>query len=68
MKEPDAVVGGVAPAALATNRVLVERYPGTPQAEAALWQLGEAYEDLKKYYFAAAVFTNLGTLVRPDAL
>jgi outer membrane protein assembly factor BamD (BamD/ComL family) len=61
VKEPDAVVGGSAPAALATNRLLVERYPGTPQAEAALWQLGEGYEGLKRYDLAAAAFKDLGS-------
>jgi len=61
VKEPDAVVGGAAPAAVATNRLLAERYPGTPQAEAALWQLGEAYDDLKRYDLAAAAFKDLGS-------
>jgi tetratricopeptide (TPR) repeat protein len=61
IKEADPVLGATVPAAIATNRVLAERYPGTPQAEAALWQIGETYDDLKRYDLAAAAFENLAT-------
>jgi outer membrane protein assembly factor BamD (BamD/ComL family) len=61
IKEPDPVVGTGAPAAIASNRMLVERYAATPEAQAALWQLGEAYEDLKRYDLAVAAYQDLGT-------
>jgi TolA-binding protein len=61
IKEPDAVLGATVPAAIATNRVLAERYPAAPEAEAALWQLGEAYDDLKRYDLAARAFQDLAT-------
>ena len=61
IKETDAVLGAVVPAAVATNRVIVERYPATPPGETALWQLAEAYDDVKRYDLAAAAFNDLAT-------
>jgi TolA-binding protein/tRNA A-37 threonylcarbamoyl transferase component Bud32 len=49
-----------APAAIGPCRSLVERYPDTPEAEWAFWQLGEIYSDLKKFELAAQSFADLG--------
>ena len=68
IKEPDAVLGTTASAALATNRLLVERYRHAPEAEAALWQLGEAYDDAKRYDLAAAAFQRSRHTLSADAL
>ena len=70
IKEHDDVLGANVSAAVATNRVLAERYPAAPEAELALWQLGEAYDDRKRYDLAAAAFEALATrfpLTRYDA-
>ena len=70
IKEPDSVLGAKAPAAVATNRTLTERYPSAPESELALWQLGEAYDDLERYNLAAAAFETLAArfpLTRYDA-
>jgi tetratricopeptide (TPR) repeat protein len=61
IKAEDPVLGATASAALATYRVLVERYRTAPEAEAALWELGAAYEDAGRYDLAAAAFQSLGT-------
>jgi serine/threonine protein kinase/tetratricopeptide (TPR) repeat protein len=61
IKEPDTVLGATVPAAIATNRMLAERYPTAPQVERALWQLGEAYDDLKRYDLAASAYQDLAT-------
>ena len=61
IKEADAALGATVPAAIRTNRLLVEQFDSSPQAETALWQLGEAYDDLKRYDLAAAAFRNLAT-------
>jgi len=61
IKAPDPVLGTTASAALATNRRLIARYGDAPEAEAALWELGAAYEDARRYDLAAAAFQDLGT-------
>ena len=60
LKERDGVLGATVPSALVTHRLLVERYPTAPEAEGSLWQLGEAYDDLKRYDLAAQAFARLG--------
>ena len=60
MAVTDPVVGGRAPASLGTCRALAEQYPTTAEAEWALWRLGEAYADLKKFDLAAESFSELG--------
>ena len=60
LKERDAVLGATVPSALVTNRLLVERYPTSREAEGSLWLLGEAYDDLKRYDLAAQAFSRLG--------
>jgi TolA-binding protein len=61
IKAHDPVLGTTASAAVATNRLLVERYGSAPEAEAALWNVGAAYQDAKRYDLAAAAFRDLGT-------
>ena len=61
IKAPDPVLGTTASAALATNRLLIERYRNAPEAQAALWEVGAAYEDARRYDLAAAAFHDLGT-------
>ena len=60
LKERDDVLGATVPSALVTSRLLVERYPTSREAEGSLWQLGEAYDDLKRYDLAAQAFARLG--------
>jgi TolA-binding protein len=70
IKESDGVLGANVSAAVATNRLLAERYPAAHESELALWQLGEAYDDRKRYDLAAAAFEALATrfpLTRYDA-
>jgi len=61
LREPDPVVGQVAPASLRTKRLLTERAPRHSTAEAAWWQLGESYERLKQYALAAQAYVELAT-------
>jgi tetratricopeptide (TPR) repeat protein len=61
LREFDAIVGALAPASMATRRLLVEGAPQHPTAEAALWRLGEMYEDIKQYPLAAAAYVQLAT-------
>jgi len=61
IKEQDAASGGEVPAALLTWRDLVERYPSAAESQHALWNLANAYEDLRRYDFAAQTFTVLAT-------
>ncbi|HEY2906220.1 MAG TPA: protein kinase [Vicinamibacterales bacterium] len=58
----DEVLETSVPTALITYRELVERYPGTTAAEAALWKLGAIYVDVKRYRLAAQAFSDLATM------
>ena len=60
LREFDAVAGVQVPASLLTRRLLVERAPNHPASEAALWWLGETYDDLDLYHLAAEAFSRLG--------
>jgi TolA-binding protein len=57
----DSVLQTRVPAALATYRDLVTKYPEHPGSEDALWTLGEMYFDLKRFGLAVEAFENLGT-------
>ena len=61
LREPDPVIGQVAPASMGTKRLLTERAPRHSTAEAAWWQLGESYERLKQYALAAQAYVELAT-------
>jgi serine/threonine protein kinase len=56
----DAALGASVPAALQSYRDLTEQYPGDSTAEKAWWELGQMYEDLKKWDLAAHAYTELG--------
>ncbi len=60
LKASDSSLGSV-PAAFVTNRTLVEKYPASPEAEAAGWQLASVYEDRKAWDRAAAAYAGLAT-------
>jgi outer membrane protein assembly factor BamD (BamD/ComL family) len=60
VKGGDSVLGSV-PAAFLTNRTIVEKYPTSPEAESAGWQVGSLYEDRKKWDRAAAAYSDLAT-------
>jgi TolA-binding protein len=49
------------PAALVTYRQVVTQYAGVAVAETALWKLGRAYVDIKRYDLAAKTFADLAT-------
>jgi len=55
----DDVVGGSAPAALATYREVMQRYHSAPAAALATWRLAEAYMSLKRFDLAAAAYEAL---------
>ena len=59
--ERDPVLGSSSLSALITYRTLTERFPNRPEAEGALWRLGELCEDAKRYPQAAQAFVDLGT-------
>ena len=61
LREPDPVIGQVAPASMRTKRLLTERAPQHPAAEAAWWQLGESYDRLKEYALAVQAYVELAT-------
>ena len=61
LQEPDPVIGQKAPASMRTKRLLAERAPRHPAAEAAWWQLGESYEKMKLYDLAAQACVELAT-------
>jgi len=50
---------GTVPAAFETNRLLIERYPASPEAESALWQVAAEYEDRKVYDRAVATLVDM---------
>lgn len=56
----DAELGATVPAALATYRELTGRFPAEPVAEKAWWELGQMYEDLKRWDLAAKAYEELG--------
>jgi TolA-binding protein/predicted Ser/Thr protein kinase len=47
------------PSALVSYRQLVAQYAGSPATETALWKLGRAYVDAKRYELAAKTFADL---------
>jgi TolA-binding protein len=55
----DTVLGVSVPAALVTYRQLTQSFPGEASAEKAWWELGQMYEDLKKWELAAAAYSEL---------
>jgi hypothetical protein len=57
IRENDPVLGANTPAAIATNKLIIERYPSA--AEAALWKLSELYEDFRRYDLAVQAVTDL---------
>ena len=44
-----------------TKRLLAERAPRHPAAEAAWWQLGESYEKMKRYDLAVQAYVEVAT-------
>jgi TolA-binding protein/predicted Ser/Thr protein kinase len=56
----DAALGATVPAALVTYRDLTGRFPAEPVAEKAWWELGQMYEDLKRWDLAAKSYEELG--------
>ncbi len=61
LQEMDPVLGVKVPASLLTRRRLIERAPRHQTAEAAMWRVGETYEDMKRYDLAAQMYADLGT-------
>ncbi|MEO7794040.1 MAG: protein kinase [Thermoanaerobaculia bacterium] len=55
----DAALGATVPAALATLRDLTERFGAQPVAEKAWWDLGQMYEDLKRWDLASKAYEGL---------
>ena len=60
VKETDPTFGSV-PAQFVTNREIAQKYAASPEGELALWQVGEEYENRKRYDLAAQAFADLGT-------
>ena len=56
----DTVLGVSVPAALVSYRELTQKYPGDLVSGKAWWELGQMYEDLKKWDLAAAAYSELG--------
>ena len=56
----DVVLGASAPAALVTYRELTDRFPAEPVTEKGWWELGQMYEDLKRWDLAARSYEELG--------
>jgi len=61
LREPDPIIGQLAPASMRTKRLLTARAPQHPAAEAAWWQLGESYEKMKRYDLAVQACVELAT-------
>jgi TolA-binding protein len=55
----DAALGATVPSALATYRDLTARFPADPVAEKAWWELGQMYEDEKRWDLAAQAYEEL---------
>jgi serine/threonine protein kinase len=47
------------PSALVSYRQVVTQYAGAPGEQTALWKLGRAYADIKRYELAAKTFADL---------
>lgn len=60
LREFDPVSGATVPASLLTRRLLIQQSPRHPTSEAALWWLGENYDDMKLYQLAADAYSQLG--------
>ncbi|MEO8195682.1 MAG: protein kinase [Thermoanaerobaculia bacterium] len=56
----DTELGATVPAALATYRDLTGRFPAEPVTEKAWWEIGQMYEDLKRWDLAAKAYEELG--------
>ena len=61
LRETDQAAGGSVPSALITWRQIIDQHPDSTEAESALWNLANGYEDLKRYEFAAQTYALLGT-------
>ena len=55
----DDVLASAVPAALVTYRQVATQYEKTPEAETALWKLGQLYVGAKRYQLAADAFAVL---------
>ena len=55
----DTALGASVPTALPTYRDLTERFPNNSVAEKAWWELGQMYEDLKRWDLAANAYEEL---------
>ena len=60
LKVTDPVLQKVVPAALVSNRQLVEAFPHTPPAEAAFVRLAKYYDDMRRYDLEAQALSQLG--------
>lgn len=56
----DPVLNAAVPAALVSYRELTDRFPTDATAEKAWWELGQMYEDLKRWELAAHAYSELG--------
>ena len=56
----DAALNASVPAALTTYRTLTELFPADSSTEKAWWELGQMYEDIKRWDLAAAAYSELG--------
>ena len=61
----DAELATSVPSSLVTYRQVATQYAGAAVAESALWKLGQAYVDIKRYELAAKTFTDLA-MRHPD--
>jgi TolA-binding protein len=59
--QEDPALGAQVPTAISTLRQMTESYPNVPEAEKALWDLGNLYEESGQYGRAAHAFVDLGT-------
>ena len=61
LREMDPVLQTNAPSAVVTLRTLVERVPDAPQVEEALTILARAYEEMRRFEYAANAMVQLAT-------
>jgi tRNA A-37 threonylcarbamoyl transferase component Bud32/TolA-binding protein len=59
MSVRDAELESSVPAALQSYRELTRRFPGDAAAEKAWWELGQMYEDLKRWDLAVEAYSEL---------